>query len=182
MHYTDFLRTALKDYKQVGALFASSRYAIQHVVSHIQPKHRFVVEYGAGDGAITKAILERLPKEGKIVAIELNCELAEQVKKIQDERLTVVEGDVVTLAKHLEKLGLPEIHVVVSGIPYSFLKQEIREQVVCNTHAQLAEDGTFVVYQNSLLMLPLLKKYFDRCRVSFEPRNIFPYFIMTAQK
>lgn len=182
MHYTDFLRTAIKDYKQVGALFASSRYAIQHVVGKIQPEHRFVIEYGAGNGVITKAILEHLPKEGNVVAIELNYELVEEVKKIQDERLTVVRGDVVVLAKHLERLGLPEIHAVVSGIPYSFLKPKIREQVVCNTHAQLVEDGIFVVYQNSLLMLPLLKKYFHRCHISFEPRNFFPYFIMTAQK
>jgi len=182
MHYTDFLRTAIKDYKKVGALFASSRYVVQHVVHHIPPSCKFVVEYGAGDGVITKAILDHLPKDGNVVAIELNGELVEEVKKIQDERLVVVEGDVVFLASNLQKLGLPEVHTVVSGIPYSFLKPEIREQIVRETHSHLVEGGIFVVYQNSLLMLPLLKKYFRSCHTSFEARNFLPYFIMVARK
>ena len=39
-----------------------------------------------------------------------------------------------------------------------------------------------VTRQLMRLVLPLLKKYFRRVTMRFEPRNILPYFIMRAEK
>ncbi|MBI4090809.1 MAG: methyltransferase type 11, partial [Candidatus Komeilibacteria bacterium] len=47
---------------------------------------------------------------------------------------------------------------------------------------QLSAGGTFLVYQYSPLVLPILKKYFKKVKLYYEVRNLFPYFIMVAEK
>lgn len=177
----DFLKAAMKDVR-VGALSVSSRFTVERVVSQIPHGAKYVVEYGAGEGAITRAILDRLPKDGKLVAIEVNKDMLEDLALLHDERLTVVRGDVLSLSKTLRNLGLPEVHVAISGIPLSFLTPKMRKDLIHNTHQGLSQDGRFIVYQYSLLSLGLLKKEFKKTHVYFEPRNFFPYFIMTADK
>jgi len=176
-----FLKTVFKDYR-VGALTPTSRYAVERIVGHIEPHYRYVVEYGAGDGVITKKLLHALPKGAKVAAIEQNEELLRELRSIHDARLLVIRDDVVSLAKDFKATAFPEIHMVVSGIPFSFLKPAAREGVVRDTFHALTRGGKFVVYQYSPLVLPLLKKYFGDIEVSLEPRNLFPYFIMAAKK
>jgi phospholipid N-methyltransferase len=70
--------------------------------------------------------------------------------------------------------------VAVSGIPFSFIPEAMGETIIRNTREGLNPGGVFVVYQYSRFILPKLKKHFSRVKVSYEPRNIFPYFIMEA--
>src|SRR3989338_3933264 len=177
----DFLKTALKDFK-VGAITASSKYAARRIVKEIPPTCQSIVEYGAGDGIITKKILEKLPANGKIIAIELNPGFVSQLKEIKDLRLEVAEGDVSVFSQNLANSDSPRIEAVISGIPFTFFKPRIREQIIRATYDLLAPGGIFIVYQYSTFILPELKKYFPEIKTIFEPRNLPPYFIMKALK
>jgi len=177
----DFLKTALKDFK-VGAITASSKYAARRIVKEIPPTCQSIVEYGAGDGIITKKILEKLPANGKIIAIELNPGFVSQLKEIKDLRLEVAEGDVSVFSQNLANSDSPRIEAVISGIPFTFFKPRIREQIIRATYDLLAPGGIFIVYQYSTFILPELKKYFPEIKTIFEPRNLPPYFIMKARK
>lgn len=175
----DFFKTALKDYKTVGALMVTSRYAVERVVRELEADDHLIIEYGPGDGVITKRILSRLPSDGRIVAMELDRDFHPELEKINDKRLHVIYGDV---AEIMPEAGFSQIDAVVSGIPFSLIPSSIRRNIVGNTHTALRLGGKFIVYQASLLLLPLLKRHFRDVSWTLEPRNLPPYFIMTARK
>lgn len=176
-----FLKAALKDYR-VGAPTVSSSYTIKKVLKAIRPDYKYIVEYGAGDGAVTKEILRRLPPDGRLVVIELNPDFIEELNQITDERLKIIHGDIVLISKNLKKLDLPRIDMIISNVPFSFLKTKEKELVVCRASRVLSPKGLFLVYQYSPILMPLLKKYFSCVRLNFEPRNFPPYFFMAARK
>lgn len=178
-----FLKTALRDYK-VGAFTPSSNFVVKQILKKLPHHSRAcIIEYGAGDGVITKALLEHMPRDGKLIAIEMNPHFIALLKKIHDPRLQVVQGDVLKICKNLSDLKLPRIDAVISGIPFSFFSSNERHVIAKQTFQKLSEHGRFIIYQVSPLMFPYLKKYFNKkINLSFEVRNFPPYFIMVAEK
>lgn len=176
-----FLKTAIKDYK-VGALTLSSRYVIDKVVSQIKPHYLYIVEYGAGNGIVTREILKKLPNHGRLIAVELNNDFIQELKSIHDPRLTIIHGDIKNIAHNLKKLTIPHIDMVISGVPFTFIKPAIRKEIIRDTCAALGPGGVFVIYQYTLMVLPIVKQYTKRVRTHFELRNFPPYFIMVGEK
>lgn len=181
MNSLNFIKVAIKDYK-VGAITISSRYTVQQVMRELGSQHKYIIEYGAGDGVITKEILKVLPADGKLIAVEINHDFLRELRKIKDPRLIVTDEDIIKLSQNFNQFSLPRIDAIISGIPFTFLKPKKRKTLIANTHLALAKGGIFIVYQVSPLVFPLLKKYFTNVRLRFEPRNIPPYFIMRAEK
>ncbi|NUM25062.1 MAG: hypothetical protein HUU49_00385 [Candidatus Buchananbacteria bacterium] len=177
----NFIKTALTDYR-VGALTRSSHFVARRVVQELLPAYRRIVEYGPGDGAITKLLLQQLPADGKILAIESNPDFARGLKNIADVRLQVVEALAQEVSKDFAAFGWQKIEAVFSGIPFSFLNPDLRQRIVDQTYNALEPGGIFLVYQYSTLMAPYLKKRFKKVVVKFEPRNFPPYFLMIAKK
>lgn len=166
----------------MGAIARSSSFVISKIVNELPHRTRYIVEYGAGDGVITKALLDRIGEGGVIAAIELNPTLVDSLAAIGDTRVAIVPKDIREICADFSVLPMPEVHAVISGIPFTFLSKSDRIAVVRNTFHGLTPGGRFIVYQYSTLMLPYLKKVFPRVKVKLEPRNVFPYFIMTAEK
>ncbi|MDP3771882.1 MAG: methyltransferase domain-containing protein [bacterium] len=176
-----YIKTALTDYK-VGAFTPSSRFVIRRIRRELGAGRKYIVEYGAGDGVVTRELLRHLPAGGKVVAIELNSKFLAELRTIKDPRLIVVAGDVTVISRTLKKIGVPRIDAVLSSIPFTFFPPRIRERVVRDTARALAPDGIFLIYQYSLLMRSLLKKYFAKIDLQLEPRNFLPMFFMVARK
>lgn len=181
MHTLRFATVAVRDFK-VGALTVSTKYVVRRVAREIDQRRRFIVEYGAGDGILTKSLLKRLPDGGRITAVELNGRFFAELRRIRDHRLQSIQGDALALSRDPGSFRLPRIDAVVSSIPLSFISFEQKEELITNTRNALAPGGIFVVYQYTPLILPLLKKYFARVTTGFEPRNILPYFIMRGER
>ena len=180
MSNTNFLKAVIKDHR-VGAFTASSKYVVQKIIQQLKPEHRFIIEYGAGDGVITKAILDFLPRSGRLAAVELNRDFFAELEKIKDGRLSLVNGDVFRVLKDLLKSDV-KADAVISGIPFTWISGPAREKIISQTSKAVRDGGIFIVYQYTPLVLPLLKKYFRKVHIIFEPRNFFPYFIMVAEK
>lgn len=178
-----YLKIALSDFINVASPFATSKSAAQKVVSQLKPSHKFIVEFGAGDGAITKELLKFIPADGKLVSIEINKDFVKSLNEIQDKRLVVVSGDVREISSHLSSLGLPQVDAVVSGIPFSFFKKAVRQEITTNTFNSLSSGGVFVAYQITPNLLPIIKKVFEKkVKLKIEIKNIPPYFIMVGKK
>ncbi len=181
MNAIDFVKTALKDYK-VGAITVSSKYVVHNVICQLKKNCKYVIEYGAGDGTMTKELLNHLPNNGLLYAFELNKDFIYELNKIQDKRFHLISQDVIGGSKNLRNLNLPRIDAIVSSIPFTLFSSQNRERIIRNTYASLPPRGQFIVYQYSPLVYPLLKKYFRKVKISFEPRNFLPYFIMSVEK
>jgi len=182
MKKKDFFKIVLKDYKLVGAVAPSSSYAVRRIMHALKPNVKYIIEYGAGDGVVTKALLNALPADGKLVAIELQKDCAELLEKISDSRLKVINEDVITVSKKFSQLKLPRIDAIVSGIPFSFLKPEEREELISASHEALVEGGQFIGYQATPYLHRSLRKRFSKVKAIFEVRNLPPYFITVAEK
>lgn len=178
------MKVALLDH-QIGAMTRSSKYVVKAVMRNLSdlPLHR-VIEYGPGDGVITKAILNRMPKDGQLIVVETNLKFLQVLRDIGDPRLKIIKGTAQEVSRELKSSYHASVNLVVSSIPFSILSRADREQIVRNTFDMLEDSGKFVIFQYSPIFLSLLKKYFDKDAINtqFELRNIPPMFIMSAQK
>jgi phospholipid N-methyltransferase len=179
----NFFRIALFD-RQVGALSRSSKYVVRAVVRNLKNQHLArVVEYGPGDGVMTKELLRHMPAHGQLIAVESSLKMLKVLKEIGDPRLKVITGTVQNISRELKRHHFANVDLVVSSIPFSMLKPAERDSVVRNTFDMLNAAGRFIVFhQYSRIMRGPLKKYFSSVNTRFEPRNILPCFIMDARK
>ena len=83
----NFLKVALSD-RQIGAMTRSSKYVVKAIMRNLSDLSlRRVIEYGPGDGVITKAILNRMPKDGQLIVVETNLRFLKILRDIKDPRL-----------------------------------------------------------------------------------------------
>lgn len=176
-----FLRLMLRD-PRIGAVTRSSPYVVEEVARAVPAGTRVLVEYGAGDGVVTQALLQRVAPDGQCVAVEQNAAFIPHLREIGDRRLSVIEGNVLDVSQDFSAHHISAPDVVVSNVPCTLLPFEDRDRLVRQTHAGLRVGGRLVMYQYSLLMRPLLRKYFLEVEVRFEPWNFPPYFVMIAIK
>lgn len=171
-----FARNFLKHPKMLGSIIPSSRFLIEEVLGSVDwARARVVVEYGPGVGNFTKEILRRMPATATLIAIEMNPEFVEFLRReLNDPRLHVVEGSAADVARILRELGHERADYVISGIPFSTMPAEVRESVLRATQATLGPDGEFLVYQFSSRVRRDLERVFGPVERKFEPLNILP--------
>jgi len=168
--------------KKVGALAESSHYVINRVIKLINKPLDSVVEYGAGTGVMTKALLQKLSPNGKLIAIESNPEFVEILRQIKDDRLQVIEGLIQDQPLE-ESQGFSNVDLVVSSIPFSYLTTKEKQSVILNTKKILSSDGDLILFhQYRIATFLKLRKNFNDVSIFFEPRNVFPSFIFHAKK
>jgi 16S rRNA (adenine1518-N6/adenine1519-N6)-dimethyltransferase len=101
--------------KRLGQHFLNDRAALADIAdAALLTKDDVVVEIGPGRGALTDELLDRA---GRVVAIEIDKQLTELLRKkyAADARITIVEGDVLDLQLS-DMIGGP--FVVVGNVPY----------------------------------------------------------------
>lgn len=179
LHYIELL---LKD-RFVATVSPSSKFVIRRVLKALDLKSaKVVVEYGPADGVITRPILDHLPPDALLIAIERNGEFFERLRRISDPRFHPVHGDVRDVETFLRRFGVERADRVVSGIPFSYLTPEERESLLRTTFDRLSPEGRFVAYQVTTHLIPLLKRHFRDVDTQFEIRNVPPHFVFTAFK
>ncbi len=180
--FKEFFHAGLSDFQHPGSLWPSSRFACDSICKQIPDNLERIFEYGSGNGVLTRKILEKLPENAHFFGIEINSHFGARLSELDDARFKPIIGDVVVESGRMKKIAGGEVDVVVSGIPFSFLSKSDRMQVIDNTWTNLRPSGRFIVYQNSIAILPMLKRRFKIAAVHFELRNLPPYFIMVATK
>lgn len=177
-----FFRTMLRDHL-VGAFAASSSYVVRRVLDQIRPGDRTFIEYGPGDGVATRAVLARLPADGRLDVVEHNAQFANTLRAaIHDSRVLIEQGDAVLFAARRAHTNPRQTDFVYSSIPLTFLSRADRDLLFAKTHTLLKPTGVFVIFhQYSLISLSQLRKYFRHVEWQFEFRNVFPCFVVIAR-
>ena len=180
-----FFSNFLKKPKEVAAVAPSSRYVIRHITKNIDfSKTKCIVEYGPRVGTITKMILENLNQDAKLICFESNFEFCTFLdKNLNDSRLVVINDSAEKLDFYLEKLDITDIDYVLSGIPFSLIKKEIKKDIIKKTEYILRESGKFIIYQQYNWHL---KKYLDihfkKISTEVELRNMPPTILYICEK
>lgn len=141
--FSRFLRSP----RTVGAVTASSRALAEAMVDGIdltRPGH--IVELGPGTGAFTATIAERLGKDTRFLAVDIDAAFVQQIQK----RWPTIEC-VCASAERLDDLAaarqmLPVDHIV-SGLPFVSLPTAMTRQILETVAAVLRPGGTFTTFQ-----------------------------------
>ena len=178
-----FLKGFFRHPELVGSIVPSSRYLEKRVVSAaLVEKARLVVELGPGTGGTTRAILENLPHDARLLAIEINPQFVSLLKSVDDPRLIVHHGSAETLQEVLRYYDVSYPDAVISGIPFSTMPQDRGGQILESIWACLAPGGYFVAYQFRRRVADLGKKAFGIPETEMELFNVPPVRLFRWQK
>jgi phospholipid N-methyltransferase len=179
-----FLRSFVRDWRTIGSVTPSSRYLVGAMLDEIDfGRVRRVVEYGPGTGVFTGEILRRLRPDGELLVLDTEAHFIEDLnQKFADRRLIAVRGSAASIERHLAALGWDGAEVIISGIPYTAMPQELREGILGASAAALAPDGLFVAYQYSPYIRPLLGRLYRRVETHWVARNVPPAFFFVCRR
>lgn len=182
MKKANYIKLFLKD-KMVAAVVPTSSFGVKKLCRAIDfKKNIVVVEYGPGNGVFTRFLLKNMNARSKIIAIENNANFVSILQEIKDPRLIIFHNKVQNLNEILEELNKPAIDYIISGIPFSYIKEDLKMKIIENTYESLAQGGKFLVYQYSNHIKKYLRKYFQSINSTFEILNIPTLFIFEAVK
>ncbi len=143
-----FFRGFLRSPEQVGSVVPSSRFLEQRLVRLSgAAQARCLVELGPGTGGTTRALLDAMPAEARLLTIELDARFGELLAEIDDPRLISHTGSAAELGEILDRHKLPAPDAVVSGIPFSTMPRQVGNAVLEAVRDRLAPGGVFVAYQ-----------------------------------
>lgn len=177
------LRTSLRNFRTTGMIARSSRFLCRKMVKHIDwQSAQVIIELGAGDGVLTKYILEKMRPDAVLLCFEINPDFCEILRGVSDKRFHLVEDSAENLYTHLQKYGFEEADAILSAIPFISLPEELTESIVlaCRNHLKIG--GLFVQFHYSIHMKRFYKRIFGNVRTEFVAINIPPAFVMLCKK
>jgi len=175
-HPIAFLRGFLERPKEVGSIIPSSRWMERRITRTAEiASADLVIELGPGTGGTTKALLNALAPGARLLAIEINpgfCQLLRET--IDDPRLIVHEGSAAEIPEALAKHDLDAPDVILSGIPFSTMPQQLGMSILRSVRKSLKPGGRFVAYQFRDVVHTLGKRVFGPASVQIELLNMPP--------
>ena len=160
MKKLEFLRESLKDLKTVGTFTRSSSFLCKGMIKHVDfSDARLIVELGAGDGVITKFILEEMHPDARLLVFEVNERFCDSLRDIDDDRLIVAQDSAEHLGSHIQRLGYKQVDAIISAIPFVALPKELGYSIVRECHRYMKKGGRYIQVQ----LFPTRQKTLSKC-------------------
>jgi phospholipid N-methyltransferase len=178
MGWLFFAKESIKNMKTSATITPSSKYVCKKMISHVDFQHAdVVVELGAGDGVITKYILQEMRPGSKLIVFEILDQFCKKLRQIDDPRLVVIQDSAENMGKHLKEHGYDYAHDVVSAVPFVMLPKELSKRILAEVKQYIRPGGSMVQLHYSTLAKNLYKEIFGKVEVEFVARNIPPAFL-----
>lgn len=190
-----FATQALADFQTTASVAPSSHQLVTAMVEHVpHVPSPVVVEFGAGTGAMTRALLEQLPADGKLFVFEINPRFVTHLReKFVDPRMTLINASVENVDTELRRRGVTKVDAVVSSLGLSFMPPQVRTAIFEHLMPFVHEKTTLTQYQYLVAMdfsegrirrmdvRPLLRKYFGSIKSKIVWFNLPPAYVFTCQ-
>jgi phospholipid N-methyltransferase len=190
-----FVGEALTNFPMVGAISPSSRYLANAMLEPLPfERTRIAVELGAGTGAITNALLDRLPPSATLLVFEINRRFFDCLRRsISDPRVILINSSVEYIDSELHRRGIQQVDAVVSSLGLAFMPDRQRHALFERLLPFLQPRSVFTQYQyihglqfregalRRFNLRPLLRRYFASVQSKIEWRNLPPAFVFTCQ-
>lgn len=174
-HGLAFFSGFLKRPEQVGSVVPSSRFLERRIIEVAEiSTARLVVELGPGTGGTTQAVLAALPRDSRLLAIEISPEFVARLKQNPDPRLVVHRGSAEHIREALAIHGMSRPDVVISGIPFSTMPRLLGQRIISSVWSSLNDDGRFVAYQFRSRVASLGQKLLGKPESELELLNVPP--------
>ncbi|HZR02352.1 MAG TPA: methyltransferase domain-containing protein [Burkholderiales bacterium] len=143
-----FFRGFLRHPATVASVVPSSRFLTRRIANvALKTRAHTVVELGPGTGCTTRALLKVLPRDARLLAIDLEEDFINLLKWEVDHRLIPHLGSATMVRETVAAHGLPNPDLIVSGIPFSTMAAEDAREICEQVWMSLAPGGSFVAYQ-----------------------------------
>ena len=189
-----YVKNLLKD-KSVASFAPTSDVGVECILKNVHFCDTYlIVEYGPGGGVITQYLLDNMPPDCILLAIETNKEFSDSLKEeIKDSRLVIKNGSAENVEVYIKELfdagrvPTEKAQYIISGIPFSMFPLALKNKILNATKNSLDPKGAFLVYQ-FLLSIPSkkhdiknkLKEYFKVIRSEIVIKNLPPLRIFEA--
>jgi len=171
-----FLQGFIEHPVMVGSIIPSSRFTIARMLGPVKwDECKLFVEYGPGVGTFCRPVLERLPRDGRLIVIDTNPLYIDYLKAtITDSRFIPVLGSAADVEDIVQAHGFDHADYVLSGLPFSTLPDGVGPAIAAATHRVLRPGGAFLVYQFSAKARDYMAQHFTRIDADFEWLNVLP--------
>jgi phospholipid N-methyltransferase len=194
MSLKTFVEEALNDFHTVAAVTPSSKYLAAAMLEPLPlSRARVAVEFGAGTGVITNAMLAQLPPDATLLVFEINRRFYDCLQNtISDPRVVLINASVENLDVELSKRGVQRVDAVASSLGLAFMSERSRHHLFQRLSLFLHPRSVFTQYQyihglqfdngrlSRLDLRPLLSRYFGIVQNKIEWRNLPPAFVFTC--
>jgi phosphatidylethanolamine/phosphatidyl-N-methylethanolamine N-methyltransferase len=184
-----FFTEFLKHPTEVAAALPSSLALVGELLKDFPLKDsKTVVEFGAGNGAVTHQILSKISENTICLVVEPNHAFS-QMLAAEGAQVNVIEDYAQNVCDQiLEKYGL--VDFIVAGLPYSLMPKETVIRIIAGAHKILRENGELRIffYAHSLLfpkiqdMVFLLRNRFRISHLRISWKNFPPMAVCRCVK
>ena len=175
-----------------GDILPTQRYLARRMIDCIEILNHplKIVEFGGGEGAITRAIVDKVDRGGigyDIFSFELNSRLADMSrKKFQgngkiNRRVRIIEDDAVNMLSHLNDNGVGGVDYIISSLPLTHFSREKSRNIFRAAKTGLKKNGVFTQYQHFPTRYSLVKEFFNDVKIRYVLANIPPAFVYTCR-
>ncbi len=160
----------------VGSIIPSSRFTIAKMLGPVKwDECKVFVEYGPGIGTFCRPVLDRLPRDGRLIVIDTNPLFIDYLRAtISDSRFTAVLGSAADVEDIVCAHGHDHADYVLSGLPFSTLPDGVGPAIAAATHRVLRPGGAFLVYQFSSRARDFMARHFTHIDAGYEFWNVLP--------
>jgi phosphatidylethanolamine/phosphatidyl-N-methylethanolamine N-methyltransferase len=152
-----FFRRWLANPMKVGAVVPSSYALAQLIASHTQRgSDDFVLEIGAGTGAITRALIDAGLPSDRLILVELDPAMSAMLAE-RFPQLRIITGDATKLTEILPVGVRGRVSTIVSGLPMINMPLGFQQSIVDACFSVLRPGGAILQYTYSP-MSPLPRK------------------------
>jgi phosphatidylethanolamine/phosphatidyl-N-methylethanolamine N-methyltransferase len=146
VEHLEFFQAFIREPASVGALSPSSRALALAMIEGFDLRHAdTIVELGAGTGAFTGPILERIGKHTTFLAMELDPIHARSLKR-RFPSLAVYNDSAERMLEYLALHQKDTADYVVSGLPWANIPPQAQDQIMDEILASLGTDGVFSTF------------------------------------
>jgi len=175
-----FAKEVVNSLKHIGAIAPSSKYLANNIIKHIDfGDNQIILEFGCGNGAITKQILRKMPSSSRLISLEINNPFMKhcQNKFKVYNNFEIYNHSAIDFDLLLNQLDIEKVDYLISSLPLAILNKADLDVLFKKIPQYLINDGSFVQYQYSLNKYKFLKTVFDSVTLDFTPINLPPAFI-----
>ncbi|MBI2139738.1 ribosomal RNA adenine dimethylase [Candidatus Woesearchaeota archaeon] len=179
---TVYIREFLRNYRSIGTIAPSSRFLIKKMLKPIDfSSASLIVEFGAGEGCITKEILKKMRPDAVLMSFEKNENIFGILSGIKDKRLIAIKDGAEKLPSYLISFNLPKPDCIVSGLPLASLPKDAGKNIIDAVKTSLPPQGKYIQYQYSLKSFRGFREKFSSVKLDFTLWNIPPAFVYTCR-
>lgn len=170
-----FVKKFLQKGRNISAATPSSRWLAEAVCRRVDfSKPATIIELGAGTGAVTEVIVERLRAHHRFVAVEFDKDFCDIFRQ-RFPSVDLIEGDASVVQSQLAHRGITKIDYVLSGLPTPNLPAASVVRMMRWMRESLTPDGLFA----QITVVPLIyrsfyKRFFSKVEYDMVWLNVPP--------